>query len=108
MISVAERYATGALDLASADFARNGYLSSVDPERLAALHASVLPTSWGQPVDDPNLAARWQSLAELPVGALGRGVADFYTDRGFVYAGLAGAVAQERPYIAWQPDPSRT
>jgi hypothetical protein len=91
MIGVAERYATGALDLASADFDRNGYLGSVSPERLAALHAVELDSSWGQVTHDPGLAARWQSLASLPVGTLGRGVADFYRDRGFVYPGLPGS-----------------
>jgi hypothetical protein len=91
MLDVAVEYAAGALDVARADFARNGYLAALDPERLAALHSSVLPTSWGQVVDDPALAARWSSLADLPLGTLGRGVADFYTDRGFVYPGLPGS-----------------
>ncbi len=91
MIDVAQRYAAGALDLASADFGRNGYLGSVSPERLAALHTIELDSSWGQVTHDPGLAARWRSLASLPVGTLGRGVADFYRDRGFVYPGLAGS-----------------
>ena len=91
MIDVIQDYAEGALDLASADFARNGYLASVSPHRLAALHASKLDTAWGQVVADPGLARRWQSLEALPVGTLGRGVADFYTDRGFVYPGLPGS-----------------
>jgi hypothetical protein len=91
MLDVAQRYAAGALDLASADFARNGYLSSIGPERLAAMHSSALDSSWGQVVDDPGLAARWRSLAGLPVGTLGRGVADFYRDRGFTFPGLPGS-----------------
>jgi hypothetical protein len=91
MIDVAQDYADGALDLASADFARNGYLAAVSPRRLAALHASKLDTSWGQVANDPALAQRWQSLAGLPVGTLGRGVADFYRDRGFVCPGLPGS-----------------
>jgi hypothetical protein len=91
MMDVAERYAAGALDIANADFARNGYLAAIGPERLAALHATVLPTSWGQIVNDAGLAARWQSLTELPVGTLGRGVADFYSDRGFIYPGRPGS-----------------
>ncbi len=91
MLDVARRYAAGALDLAGLDFERNGYLSAVTPERLAALHSTDLDTSWGQVVDDPELAARWASLAELPVGTLGRGVADFYLDRGFVFPGLPGS-----------------
>jgi hypothetical protein len=91
MVEVAEQYAAGALDLASADFERNGYLASLSPDRLAALHATRLESSWGQVVDDPALAARWHSLTELAVGTLGRGVADFYRDRGFVYPGLPGS-----------------
>jgi hypothetical protein len=91
MLDVAQRYAAGALDLASADFARNGYLSSIGPERLAAMHSSPLNSSWGQVTDDPGLAARWESLADLAVGTLGRGVADFYRDRGFVFPGCPGS-----------------
>ncbi len=87
MIGVAQRFADGALDLASIDLARNGYLGSVSPDRLAALHALDLDESWAQIVDDPRLSARWASLEELPEGTLGRGVADFYRDRGFIYPG---------------------
>ncbi len=88
IIAVAQAYAAGALDLAGTDFARNGYLASVDPARLRAVHASALTSSWGQAEDDPALAARWTALEKLPVGTIGRGVADFYRDRGFVYPGL--------------------
>lgn len=91
MVDVAAEYAAGALDLARADFTRNGYLAAVSPERLAALHTSQLSASWDQVTDDPALAARWQSLAGLPAGTLGRGVADFYRDRGFVFPGLPGS-----------------
>ncbi len=91
MIDVALRFADGALDLASIDFARNGYLGAVSPQRLAALHTSSLDESWGQVSHDAGLAARWATLGELPVGTLGRGVADFYRDRGFGYPGLPGS-----------------
>ncbi len=91
MIAVAEAYSSGALDLAAADFARNGYLSAVDPARLRAVHAAALANSWGEVIDDAALAARWQSLGDLPVETLGRGVFDFYRDRGFVFPGLAGS-----------------
>ena len=87
MIEVAQRFAEGALDLASIDFARNGYLGSVSADRLAALHAVSLDKSWGQIVNDPALTDRWAALETLPPGTLGRGVADFYRDRGFVYPG---------------------
>lgn len=91
MLSVAHDYAAGALDLASHDFERNGYLSALTPDRLAALHSTDLDAAWGQVVHDPALAARWASLADLPSGTLGRGVADFYVDRGFFFPGLPGS-----------------
>jgi hypothetical protein len=77
----------GALDVAAADFARNGYLASLDPARLTALHVQALEQPWGAVITDTDLAARWTSLEQLPVGTLGRGVADFYADRGFIYPG---------------------
>ncbi len=91
MISVAESYAAGALDVAAADFARNGYLAAVDPGRLRAVHAEALSQAWAAVTQDPVLAAQWGALEELPVGTLGREVADFYRDRGFVYPGLPGS-----------------
>jgi hypothetical protein len=91
MIDVAESYAGGALDVAAADFARNGYLASLDQSRLRALHASALAQPWAVVGADPELASRWQSLEALPAGTLGRGVADFYRNRGFVYPGLPGS-----------------
>jgi hypothetical protein len=91
MIDVAESYASGALDVAAADFARNGYLSSLDLSRVGALHATALAQPWETVTADPRLAAQWASLQELPIGTLGRGVADFYRDRGFVYPGLPGS-----------------
>jgi hypothetical protein len=87
MIDVAQSFADGAMDLASIDFARNGYLGNVSPQRLAALHAASLDESWAQVNDDLELAERWSALEKLPVGSLGRGVADFYRDRGFIYPG---------------------
>lgn len=91
MITVARLYAEGAVDLAAVDFARNGYLGNVDTLRLDALHTEGLDSSWGSVSDDPVLAGRWAELWDLPVGTLGRGVADFYQDRGFVTPGLPGS-----------------
>lgn len=91
MVDVAVQYASDALDLASVDFARNGYLESVSADRLAALHTASLSSAWGQVTDDPALAGQWASLAGLPAGTLGRGVADFYRDRGFTFPGLPGS-----------------
>lgn len=91
VIGIAEAYASGALDLAAADFQRNGYLAAVDPARVRAMHAAALEAPWAFVDDDPALAGLWASLADLPVGTLGRGVADFYRDRGFVYPGRPGS-----------------
>lgn len=91
MLRVAHSYADGSLELAQVDFARNGYLASVGAERLHALHTAGLDDAWGQVADDPALAGQWASLGALPVGTLGRGVFDFYRDRGFVFPGLAGS-----------------
>ena len=91
MIDVAESYVSGALDVAAADFARNGYLTSLDPDRMRALHVSALAQPWAVVAADTALAGQWASLEQLPVGTLGRGVADFYRDRGFRYPGLPGS-----------------
>ncbi|WP_458685644.1 hypothetical protein [Nocardia tengchongensis] len=91
MIEVAQRYADGAVDLAAVDFSRNGYLGNTDTLRLDALHAEGLDSSWSAVTDDAGLAGRWAQLWDLPVGTLGRGVADFYRDRGFVTPGLPGS-----------------
>ena len=91
MLRVARSYAAGSLELAQADFARNGYLAAIGAERLHALHTAGLDEAWGQVVDDSALAGQWASLGGLPVGTLGRGVFDFYRDRGFVFPGLVGS-----------------
>lgn len=91
MIDVTEAYAAGSLDVAAADFARNGYLSALDAGRLNALHAEALAQPWAALDHEPVLAGRWASLEDLPVGTLGRGVVDFYRDRGFVYPGRPGS-----------------
>lgn len=91
MITVAREYAEGAVDLAAVDFDRNGYLGGMAAPRLDALHTGGLDTSWGAVENDPALAGRWAQLWELPVGTLGRGVADFYRDRGFVTPGKPGS-----------------
>lgn len=91
IIDVTEAYASGALDLAAADFARNGYLASLDPARLSALHADALSQPWQLITADDALAGRWTELEDLPVGTIGRGIVDFYRDRGFVYPGRPGS-----------------
>lgn len=92
MLAVARGFSEGHLAMAAVDFERNGYTADWSPERTTALHASTnLSEAWQQAVDDPALAARWQSLERLPAGTLGRQVWEFYRARGFVFPGLAGS-----------------
>ncbi len=88
MLSVAREFATGSLGLAALDFERNGYASTWREEDEAALHlSSHLAGAWDAVPDDPALARQWRGLEDLPDGALGRRVADFYRARGFTYPG---------------------
>jgi hypothetical protein len=90
MLEVARSYATGSLGLAAVDFDRNGYLDGV--RESSGLHTSrALQDAWAATPDDPALAARWRSLAELPAGTVGRGVHDFYLARGFSFPGEPGS-----------------
>jgi hypothetical protein len=91
MLAVARRFAAGQLGLAAIDFSRNGYDSSWSPERAAALQATGLREAWDQAPDDPELAARWAALEELPTGTLGRRVWEFYRARGFAFPGSPGS-----------------
>jgi hypothetical protein len=92
MLEVAQRFAHGSLGLASLDFQRNGYTAEWSGERQSVLHTSQpLADAWDLSVHDPDLAARWAALEELPEATLGRRVADFYRARGFAYPGQPGS-----------------
>jgi hypothetical protein len=92
LIGVARRFASGSLGLAAVDFERNGYTSEWQADSAAELHTSKeLATAWDLAVDDPELAARWSALGQLPDGTLGRGVFRLYQTRGFVFPGLPGS-----------------
>jgi hypothetical protein len=92
MLEVAQRFAHGSLGLASLDFQRNGYTAEWSGERQLVLHTSrPLADAWDLSVHDPDLAARWAALEELPEATLGRRVADFYRARGFAYPGQPGS-----------------
>jgi hypothetical protein len=92
MIGVARRFAHGALGLAAIDFERNGYTATWTPDDTAALHTTAsLGSAWDVAVDDPELAARWAALEQLPEGSLGRGVWEMYRARGFIFPGLPGS-----------------
>jgi hypothetical protein len=92
MIAVAREFAEGSLGLAAVDFERNGYTTTWDAEDVADLHTSgELASAWDLAVDDPELAARWSALEELPPGTLGRRVWELYQARGFTVPGLPGS-----------------
>lgn len=92
MVEVARRFASGALGLAAADFDRNGYTSEWAAEDTEALHTSVdMAQAWDVAVADPDLAARWDALADLEEGALGRRVWELYRARGFEVPGRPGS-----------------
>ena len=85
-------YAESGRRLAAIDFDRNGYLHDFDPTRAEHLHVgNGLSAAWSAVEDDPVLAARWASMADLPAGTLGRGVHDFYKSRGFSFPGSPGS-----------------
>jgi hypothetical protein len=92
MLRIAHRFARGSFGLALVDFQRSGYMATWEPARSAALHTSgELSEAWQQCVHDDALAQRWQSLRDLPVGTLGRGVSQFYDARGFAFPGQVGS-----------------
>jgi hypothetical protein len=92
MIPVAHELSTGALGLAAKDFDRNGYTAHWHPEDTQALHTSVeLHDPWDVDAADPELAARWEGLGDLPPGTLGRGVWEMYRARGFEFPGRPGS-----------------
>ncbi len=93
MVDVAREFAAGSLGLAAHDFTRNGYEGTWQEEESAtALHSSrVLHDAWEFSVNDPELAARWAALEELPGDTLGRKVWEMYQARGFTFPGTPGS-----------------
>jgi len=92
MLRVAHRFARGSLGLALIDFQRSGYMETWDPSHSHVLHTShELDDAWQDVVRDEPLAKRWESLRDLPDGALGREVVKFYDARGFVFPGRPGS-----------------
>lgn len=92
ILKVAQRFAGGSLGLAAVEFERGGHTASWSAEHRSALHTSrELATAWQQAGADPDLAATWQLLEDLPEGTLGRRVSEYYRARGFVYPGQPGS-----------------
>jgi len=93
MVDVAREFAAGSLGLAAHDFTRNGYEGTWHEEESAtALHSSrVLHDAWELSVNDPELAARWAALENLPGDTLGRKVWEMYQARGFTFPGTPGS-----------------
>ncbi len=93
MVDVAQDFAAGSLDLAVHDFQRNGYEGTWnEQESAAAVHSSrVLHDAWAFSEADPDLAAQWASLEDLPSDAIGRKLWELYQARGFTFPGLPGS-----------------
>jgi hypothetical protein len=94
MLTVAEDYSKGAMDMARQDYFRNSYVMGYYTEHGddGSLHRTVGAGGGGTDNTDPALAARWQALEQCPSGSHGRTVWDFYEARGFTVPGLPGAV----------------
>ncbi|HVT75840.1 MAG TPA: hypothetical protein VHD87_02335 [Acidimicrobiales bacterium] len=92
MARVAHDFGKHAYALAAKDFDRNGYVETWHPDAAAELHtAAALESPWAEDVDDPELAARWAALEQLPRRTLGRGVWEMYQARGFQFPGRPGS-----------------
>jgi len=90
LLRTVQQFADADEALAAVDFDRNGYTAGWSAQRSEALHTSV-QRGWDAADDDPALAARWQALADLPAGTLGRQLHDFYLARGFAVPGTPGS-----------------
>ena len=92
MFRVAEEFAAGSLGLAAVDFQRNGYTQHWDPAtRASSTRRGSCTTPWESAANDPELAARWMALSELPLDSLGHAVWRLYRTRGFVVPGRPGS-----------------
>ncbi len=86
------KYGGQSYDAALIDFARNGYSGRFADVARPALHTDHdIGDGWKVVDDDPELAGRWAALERCAAGTLGRGLFDFYRQRGFVWPGLPGS-----------------
>ncbi|MEM9466455.1 MAG: hypothetical protein AAGA90_13865 [Actinomycetota bacterium] len=78
--------------LVANDIDRSAYISNLDLSGFTPLQsADDNIYAWSNTVVRPELAAKWQALADLEPGTLGRGVWDFYRARGFHVPGEEGS-----------------
>ncbi|MDQ6697358.1 MAG: hypothetical protein M3Z46_07865 [Actinomycetota bacterium] len=92
MLRATRRLAHGSLGLAALDFDRSGYTSEWDAAHSVSLHTkAALDSAWDASCNDPDLAAQWTALGDLPLGTLGHGVFAFYQARGFNFPGQPGS-----------------
>jgi hypothetical protein len=97
-VRIARRYAQGAFGLAWLDLHRSGFAEHWERARMDQLKTDVkLEHQLAAGVEDPALAERWMSFADLEPGTLGRGVWDMYRSRGF---GLPGSLGGASAYLA--------
>jgi ubiquinone biosynthesis protein Coq4 len=97
MIAVAQHQAQGARDLIKVDFSRAGYHREHSMPSGLPEFSIERPDHWEAVEDDPVLAGRWESLADLPESTLGHQVWQFYRSRGFSFPGSPGSAA---PFLA--------
>jgi hypothetical protein len=91
-VRVARRYAQGAYGLAWMDLQRSGFVDHVREADEEKRPQRVLetPEPFKPAAVDPDLAARWESFAELAPETLGHTVWEMYDGRGFGLPGTAG------------------
>jgi hypothetical protein len=93
-VRIARRYAEGALGIAWVELRRDGFLNHWDESDQLPLHTKAAAADpWEFAPDDPELAARWATFADLEVGTLGRSVWEMYQARGFGTPGMHGEVS---------------
>jgi len=102
-LAMTRKIALGSLSEAQDDFYRNNFVGDVATrsEHLEAMINRYGPrgTVWTLE-DDPVLTARFDALAYLPLGTLGRELVEFYDQRGFVYPGRVGSLSE----VSWTHD----
>ncbi|MEI7593926.1 MAG: hypothetical protein WCK41_12025 [Actinomycetes bacterium] len=92
-VSIAREYAENALTQAWDDLHRSGFASTWDQLDQHPLHTkAAVSDPFERTVDDPELADRWRSFAELPAGTLGQLTWEMYQMRGWEPPGTKGGM----------------